>query len=250
MRRPDQRGIIYKSVRMPKWSSANHSSIDCLVVFEHMPGEYPFTAAPYDLEPHGRELFQRLADGDFGEIAPFEADLTSAVAYAEAAAAFASFADTPAGAELLAEMADHNEEIASRSSRGIAVLAETHLSKRLVRLLQIAGVPESEVKRITFFEKIDMAEKTGSISHKERVALDIIRKIRNDIAHENGSFYTNKILDLTQRLHSCLEPYMTYLTVKSLEDQWIDLIFIDAYQLIYHSLKARADPSIQARIVS
>lgn len=250
MRRPDQRNITHISVRQPKWSSPNHSSIDCLVVFEHMPGEHPFTAAPYDIEPYGRELFDRLVGGDFGEIAPFEVNPIDPAAYSEAAAAFANFASTSAGAELLAEMEDHNEEIASRSSRGLVTLAETCLSKRLMRVLQIAGVPDKEIGRMTFSAKIAEAERLGAISQKERVALDLIRKIRNEIAHESGSFFTTKILELVGCLHSCLESYMTYKAVSSLADQWVDLIYIDAVGLIDWSLRARVDPNIQARIIS
>ena len=250
MRRPEKRNITCSSVRQPRWNSPDHSSINCLVVFDHMPGEHPFTAVPYDTEPHGREIFRRLVAGDFGEIASFASKPIDTAAHQEVAAAFASFANTPAGADLLAEVADHNNEIASRSSRGLAALAETHLSKRLARLLQIARVSDNKIKRMTFSAKIAEAEKLGSISQTERGALDFIRRIRNELAHENGNFYTAKILNLTQQLHSCLASYMTCKSVSSLADQWIDLIFVDAFGLINHSLKARADPNIQARIVS
>ena len=250
MRRPEQRNITCSSVRQPKWNAPDHSSINCLVVLDHMPGEHPFTAAPYDTEPHGRELFRRLVAGEFGEIAPFEPLPIDAAALAQSAAAFASFANMPAGVELLAEIADHNEENASRSSRGLAALAETHLSKRLARLLQIAGVQDSKIERMTFATKIAEAETLGKISRTERSALDLLRKIRNEIAHESGNFYTEEILNLTQHLHSCLAAYMTYKPVTSLADQWIDWIFMDAFTLINSSLKARADPNTQARIIS
>jgi hypothetical protein len=163
---------------------------------------------------------------------------------------FANFANTRAGAELLAEIADHNEENASRSSRGLAALAETYLSKRLAQLLQIAGVPDNKIERMTFATKIAEAETLGRISHTERLGLDLLRKIRNEIAHESGNFYSAEILMLTQHLYSCLASFMTYKPVTSLADQWIDLIFMDAFTLINSSLKARADPNTLARIVS
>lgn len=250
MRRPEQRNITYSSVRAPKWNSPNRSSINCLVKFDHSPDEHPFTAAPYDSEPHGREIFQRLVAGEFGEIAPFEPRPIDAEAHRQAAAAFNSFATTPSGAESLAEIDDYNEEIASRSSRGLATHAETYLSKGLAIFLQRAGVPDSKIKRVSFAKKIEEAEILGAISRTERIALDLIRKIRNEIAHENGNFYTVEILNLTKQLHSSLGVYMRYKQVSSLSDKWIDWIFIDAFNIINMSLKARADPNIKARIVS
>jgi len=43
-------------------------TIDMLVKFDHMDGEVWFTASPDDPEPHGRELYQRAINGEFGEI--------------------------------------------------------------------------------------------------------------------------------------------------------------------------------------
>lgn len=250
MRRPEQRNLTYSSVRQPKWNSPDHSSIDCLVVFDHISGEHPFTATPYDSEPHGRELFQRIVAGEFGQISPHELIAIDAETQQQAAAAFANFASTPAGVEFLAEIAEHNEEIESRSSRALAALAESHLSKRLSRLLQIAGVPDSKIEHMKFSVKIKEAEARGNISRTEAVAIALIGKIRNEVTHKTGNFYTLKILKLTQDLYACLASYMSYKPVSSLADQWIDLIFIDAFGLVNHSLKARADPKIQARIVS
>jgi len=43
-------------------------TIDMLVKFDHMDEEVWFTASPDDPEPHGKELYQRAINGEFGEI--------------------------------------------------------------------------------------------------------------------------------------------------------------------------------------
>lgn len=56
----------------PKWANAAHTIIDMAVVHE-VYGEIPFSASPDDVEPHGRELFQRAVGGEFGPIADYAA---------------------------------------------------------------------------------------------------------------------------------------------------------------------------------
>ena len=45
-------------------------ALDCWVKFNHCKCELPFTAAAWDSEPHGRDLYERLRAGEFGEIHP------------------------------------------------------------------------------------------------------------------------------------------------------------------------------------
>jgi hypothetical protein len=42
-----------------------------MVTFEWLGEEVEFTAAPFDVEEHGRELFERAFSGEFGEIAEY-----------------------------------------------------------------------------------------------------------------------------------------------------------------------------------
>jgi hypothetical protein len=42
-----------------------------MVTFEWLREEVEFTAAPFDVEEHGRELFERAFSGEFGEIAEY-----------------------------------------------------------------------------------------------------------------------------------------------------------------------------------
>tara|TARA_R110002020_G_scaffold467027_4_gene690215 strand:+ start:29882 stop:30442 length:561 start_codon:yes stop_codon:yes gene_type:complete len=60
------------SVESPKWADVANTCINCLVVFEEIGSAIPFTSSASDATPHGRELFERIVDGDFGPIAAFD----------------------------------------------------------------------------------------------------------------------------------------------------------------------------------
>jgi len=250
MTRPKQRNLTY-TVRAPKWNAADRSSINCLVTFKHLPSEVPFTATPHDCEPHGREIYQRIVAGEFGEIAPFEPPPPQAPMLQEAHAALEAFWQTPQGKELASGISLHNEEVASGSSRGIVTHAEAILSDRLATLLITAGISPAAAEKMTFSGKITKAAAGGAISAKEQTALDLLKKIRNEVAHEKaGTFYTENVRLLANSLQSCLSGCTAYKPTTSLSDKWIDLIFIDAYSILNMSLEARANPGLNARIVS
>ena len=62
----------YTEVKNLKWANAEHTAIDCEVNFTDLPEEYlPFTATPNDSMPHGVEIYNRCAAGEFGAIAEF-----------------------------------------------------------------------------------------------------------------------------------------------------------------------------------
>lgn len=65
--------MVYTNPHSPVWANAEHTCINLLVTFDWLPEEVPFTAAPWDVEEHGRELYQRAMDGEFGEIAEYSA---------------------------------------------------------------------------------------------------------------------------------------------------------------------------------
>lgn len=60
--------ITYSSVKNLKFPSENTDTIDMIVKFSHLSEEVPFTAYKYDTEAHGKELWQRAIQGDFGLI--------------------------------------------------------------------------------------------------------------------------------------------------------------------------------------
>ena len=62
------------SARAPSWANAEHTVINLFVKFEETAeqfGELEFTATPDDVEPHGRDIFQRAKAGEFGPVAPY-----------------------------------------------------------------------------------------------------------------------------------------------------------------------------------
>jgi len=60
----------YTSVKNPKWTSSEKTSIKCIVNFENI-GEVPFAAAPDDQYEHTTEIFNRCVAGEFGPIAEY-----------------------------------------------------------------------------------------------------------------------------------------------------------------------------------
>lgn len=61
----------YSNPHSPVWGNTSHTTINLMVTFEWLGEEVEFTAAPFDVEEHGRELFERAFSGEFGEIAEY-----------------------------------------------------------------------------------------------------------------------------------------------------------------------------------
>ena len=66
-------GLAYTSVANPRWANAEHTMIDCEVVFTiHGPEPLPFSAVPVDPGwEHGEAIFAECVAGKYGPIAPF-----------------------------------------------------------------------------------------------------------------------------------------------------------------------------------
>jgi len=65
--------IGYADVENLRWADESGEAIDCVVKFSHLNGlAVPFTARADDNSAHGREIFQRAVDGDFGAIQEYE----------------------------------------------------------------------------------------------------------------------------------------------------------------------------------
>lgn len=61
-----------KSVTNPRWANRSKTLIDCDVIFEELGSEVlPFTASPNDNEEHGREIFAKAVNGDYGTVSEF-----------------------------------------------------------------------------------------------------------------------------------------------------------------------------------
>ena len=61
----------YSNIKNPQWVNAENTVIDCVVTFDHIGEPVPFTANPNDSAAHGREIFERCAAGEFGEVAAY-----------------------------------------------------------------------------------------------------------------------------------------------------------------------------------
>jgi hypothetical protein len=61
----------YTNVTNPKWSNAEHSTIDCEVTFNEI-GTVPFTANPLDTSnPSSKQIFDQCVAGDYGVVAEY-----------------------------------------------------------------------------------------------------------------------------------------------------------------------------------
>jgi hypothetical protein len=56
------------SVTNPQWANEEHTAINVIARFAEIDEDLPFTATPTDIEPHGREIFERTSTGEFGLI--------------------------------------------------------------------------------------------------------------------------------------------------------------------------------------
>lgn len=60
------------NLRNPKYVNQEQTMIDCEIEFKKFEGQYlPFTATSYDSAEHGRDIYQRLVNGEWGEIAAY-----------------------------------------------------------------------------------------------------------------------------------------------------------------------------------
>jgi hypothetical protein len=55
----------------PSYQTKDHSCIEITVKWEEFNEEMPFGAMANDIEQHGRDLYNRIIAGEFGEIAPY-----------------------------------------------------------------------------------------------------------------------------------------------------------------------------------
>ncbi|HAV8435683.1 TPA: DUF4376 domain-containing protein [Escherichia coli] len=58
-----------KEITSPRYTESG--AIDCDVLFEEMEAPVPYTATPEDTTTTGRQIWQELQSGKWGEIAPF-----------------------------------------------------------------------------------------------------------------------------------------------------------------------------------
>ena len=69
-----------KYANNPKWVDQAHTSIELTVRFEEIDEDLPFHATPNDVEEHGRDIYKRAKDGEFGVIAEWTPPTTEQLA--------------------------------------------------------------------------------------------------------------------------------------------------------------------------
>lgn len=170
------------SVRDPQWVDESRTAINCWVRTNTLVQEVPFTATPYDSEPHGRELFARCLVGEFGDVAAPEAQrLPEPMPPAEA----------PAQLKRLERFLSYaNLENARKSFRSVVILWASFLDGLLDELLEAEALRASAAGEVvgkpprTFDSRIKQAFAAGIIDQEEADRCHHIRRIRNAAAHD------------------------------------------------------------------
>ncbi|HLP67648.1 MAG TPA: hypothetical protein VK181_09010 [Rhizobium sp.] len=184
--------VRYSSVRDPKWSDSQKTSITCWVKFDHCETEVPFTASPADVEPHGQEIFSRCSSGEFGLVSECDACACDEVS------------ETPPlpveMQELQKYLDEANKENAHGTERGTVLVWASILDEMLTKLLKSFLIPldkgkldeifEPDGPLSTFSAKTKIAFAVGLITKEEADCLNSVRKIRNDFAHKIGETLT------------------------------------------------------------
>lgn len=188
------------SVREPQWVDENRTAINCWVRTNTLVQEAPFTATPYDSEPHGRELFARCLAGEFGKVAaPEPRHLSEPVSPAE----------VPVQVKRLERFLNHaNLENSRKSFRSVVILWASFLDGLLDELLEAEALRASAAGEVvgkpprTFDSRIKQAFSVGIIDQEEIDRCHHIRRIRNAAAHEwELALETEGILPGLQALH-------------------------------------------------
>ncbi|WP_311031232.1 hypothetical protein [Mesorhizobium koreense] len=156
-----------------------------MVRFDNLPGEeVPFVADANDIEPHGREIFERAKNGEFGPI--------GAVSYSEVESwPQVSLESLPNWPEIQEILARANVENALPTEIGTVVLWTTVLDHMLARALLATGVSAPG----KFARRIDAAFRHKLIDKDQRCALHLIREIRNTFAHESLATLDSPVIE-------------------------------------------------------
>lgn len=64
-------GWKIESVKDIKWANAEKTKIDCIVKFDKIPEEIPFTIDPNDFYQHSLDLWAGATAGEYGPIADY-----------------------------------------------------------------------------------------------------------------------------------------------------------------------------------
>jgi hypothetical protein len=65
--------LTLETAKNPIFGDENHTVINLIVKFQEIPQELEFTATSYDPHDHGKNLYERAMNKEFGEILPYVA---------------------------------------------------------------------------------------------------------------------------------------------------------------------------------
>lgn len=185
--------IKYTSVCQPRWANSERNIITCIVKFEHLKVEVPFTASPRDPEMHGREIYARCVRGDFGVIGNYQPDPNCIMPSTEGAAG--DIPDLIQGwPEIEKFLVQANIENTNGTPRGIILVWASMIEELLGRLLEAFLMDHSSSRSLvwddahsslgTFSGRSKCCFVLGLISNDELMVCDRIRSIRNAAAHQ------------------------------------------------------------------
>ena len=166
------------TVKNPRWSDSDRKTIDCEITTNTLRGEVPFTASPYDCESHGRDIFLRCVNEEFGTIKePEKAQLEPS-----------SAPELPLEFITINKFIEYaNFENSNKSFRSVVIVWGAYLEAELTKNLEqwYQSNPEEKMpKRFIFEQVIDNSSKRGIISVKDQKKYHAIREIRNRAAHD------------------------------------------------------------------
>ncbi len=180
--------LSYAYVRPLRWVNLELTAIECIVKFDHLKTEVPFTASKFDVEDHGREIFRRCQEGEFGTVGDFLPQLSDS-----------SNPQLPVNVawrgwpQVQRFLGEANEEVSRGTYRGIVLVWASMLEEILGNILESFLIDHSDSRVMiwndvegparTFSRRSNLAFALGLITKDELTSCDNIRKIRNAFAH-------------------------------------------------------------------
>jgi len=178
---------VVEYVHSPRWQNPEHTSIVCMVKFSHIKMEVPFAALPNAFEEYGKEIWHRCMGKEFGDLLPY--DLNELEKYSikfetmKYEEPFKLYSDPFLGIEQFYDVV--NKENERQSFRSVGIVWASYLEDALndaVELYQKANGINAKIK--DFKDKIEKAYKYNIIDSDGQKRSNLIRKIRNVLAHE------------------------------------------------------------------
>lgn len=166
------------TVKNPRWSNADKQTIDCEITTNILNGEVPFTASPYDSELHGRDIFFRCINNEFGPIADPEKNSLEPT----------HFPEPPIELITINKFTEYaNLENANKSFRSVVIVWGAYLEAELIKNLNrwYENNPKAKrPKKFNFEQAIDNSCLRTVINNEDKRKYHAIREIRNRAAHD------------------------------------------------------------------